>query len=173
VEGANLYKRIVIDTYSPNGSFTADTYIDLFGEGGDPDADDPWTKDDTGDAIAYADSGNPDFPTMARIDYTGGLAPGTYYIRVRGAKEAVDDYYAIRVVSLESGEALPHYDFSQPLASRPDLVDSVAPGDDDPQSGGVPLNPVPIALGETISRSLDYDYTSEKGDIDWFVLVLP
>jgi len=172
VEGPTLYDRIVIDTHSPNGSFTTDTYIDLFDSEGDPDADDPWTGDDTADAIAFNDDGNPEFPNMARIDYTGGLPPGTYYIRVRGAKEIVDEYYAIRVLSLNPGDTLPDYDFSQPLAEKPDVYEA-APGDDEPKSGGVPSNPVSIEIGATISRSIDYDYATQEGDIDWFVLVLP
>ena len=45
----------MIETFSPNGSFTANTFIDLFGPTGDPDADNPWTGDDRADAIAYDD----------------------------------------------------------------------------------------------------------------------
>jgi len=167
-----LYPRIVIDTHSPNRSFTTDTYIDLFDSEGDPDADNPWTGDDTADTIAWDDNSNPDFKTMARIDYTGGLPPGTYYIRVRGALVTADDYYAIRVLSLNPGDTLPAYDFSQDVAEKPDAYEA-APGDDEPKSGGVPSNPVDIGLGVVLSRSLDYDDTTQEGDIDWFRLVLP
>jgi hypothetical protein len=168
-----VYERIVIDTYSPNNSLTADTYIDLFDASGDPDADDPWSGDDTGDAIAYDDNGNPDWPgTYARIDYTGGLASGTYYIRVRGAADTVDDYYTIRVLSLKISDSLPLYDFPGSVGLK---YDDYEP-DDSPKSGGIPTNPVPIAIGNTnwINRALDYDTgPPAEGDIDWFELVLP
>jgi len=167
------YERIVIDTYSPNGSYTADTYIDLFDENGDPDADDPWSSDDTGEALASADSGNPDWPMMARIDYTGDLKPGDiYYIRVRGATETVDDPYAIRVLSLNVGDSLPGYVSLSPVIGLDGYED-----DDDPVStGGVPTNPVPIQLGNSNSLSRSIDNPSGlpgDGDIDWFKLVLP
>jgi LruC domain-containing protein len=164
VEGTKTYERILIDTFSPDGSLTADTYIDLFGSAGDPDADDPWTGDDTGDAIAFDDNGNTNWPgTYARIDYTGGLEAGTYYIRVRGATEEVDDFYAIRVLSLQLSDPIPGYDtFPGTDFVSPDALEP----DDEPISGGVPIAPVPIALGQTISRSI------HAGDIDWFVLVL-
>jgi hypothetical protein len=170
------YERIVIDTYSPNGSYTADTYIDLFDENGDPDADDPWSSDDTGEALASADSGNPDWPMMARIDYTGDLKPGDiYYIRVRGATETVDDPYAIRVLSLNVGDSLPGYVFLTPVVP-PDDPDSGENDDDPVSTGGVPTNPVPIQLGNANSLSRSIDNPSGlpgDGDIDWFKLVLP
>jgi len=171
---AAVYERIVIDTYSPNGSLNADTYMDLFDENGDPDADDPWIGDDTGDAIAFNDDGNPDWNNMARIDYTGGLLPGIYYIRVRGAVETVDDFYAIRVFSLNIGDSVPAYVFPGTDFLKPDILEP----DDTPQSGGVPVSPVPIQLDDAsgISRSLD-DPTPAvadgNGDVDWFELVLP
>jgi LruC domain-containing protein len=169
-KAATGYPRIVIETFSPNGSFTADTFIDLFGANGDPDADNPWTGDDTGDALAWDDNGSTNWANMSLIDYTKGLNPGTYYIRVRGNVEAFDEWYAIRVLSLNVGDSLPAYPIL-PLASKPDSVDLVGTGDDNPQSGGIPANPVEIGLGAAgaLSRSLDYD---GAGDIDWFKLVL-
>jgi len=183
-EGQKIYNRIVIETYSPNGSVYADTYIDLFyGPGnpddteenpltlGDPDADDPWTGDDTADAIAWDDDSNDsDYPGMSRIDYRGGLKPANYYIRVRGADKSVHEFYAIRVLA-DPEDPLPDYDFSLGLAGRPDTVDEEPPGDDLPISGGVPNEPVIIELNTPLSRSLDY--TNAEGDIDWFVLELP
>jgi LruC domain-containing protein len=185
VEGSKLYGRIVIDTYSPNGSYTADTYIDLFDRNGDPDADDPWTGTDTGpgQALASADSGNPTWPMMARIDYTGGMQPGgTYYIRVRGATETVDDPYAIRVLSLNAGGALPEYIPLTPVLG-PDSGENDDPvvfgpdtGEENAPTGWVPTNPVKISLGNANSLSRSIDNPSGlpgDGDIDWFILVLP
>ena len=171
--GITTYERIVIDTYSPNDASFANTYIDLFDSNGDPDADDPWVGDDTSEAIASDDDSNPNYTDMARIDYTGGLISGTYYIRVRGEFDNVDDCYEIRVLSLNILDLLPPYDFTM-LLDRPDAVDSVPPGDDDPvSSGGVPTNPVTIQLGNAnrLSRSIDYEFSVP--DIDWFKLVLP
>ena len=164
-----VYERLVIDTYSPNGSNTANTFIDLFGEAGDTDTQEPW--DQTGGspaAIASADDGNPDYPFMARIDHTGGLPSGTYYIRVRGNTALVDDFYAIRVLAPALGADLPDYQFPG-LDSKPDFYEP----DDEPRSGGVPSDPVSILLGNdnALSRSLDYDLV--QGDIDWFILELP
>jgi hypothetical protein len=164
-----VYERIVIDTYSPDMSATCDTYIDLFDVNGDPDADDPWTGDDTVDAIAFDDSSNTDWPgTYSRIDYAGGLVSGTYYIRVRGAEVTVDDFYVIRVLSLKMGDPLPGYDYPGSFSASPDNEES----DDSPQSGGVPTNPVIIELGNTnrVNRSIDFD---GSGDVDWFELLLP
>jgi hypothetical protein len=167
--GPHTYERIVIDTYSPNGSLTADTYIDLFDSNGDPDDTvDPWTDDDTTDAIAWADDGNPDFASMARIDYTGGLTSGTYYIRVRGKTSSENNYYAIRVLSLKIGEDLPDYIFPG-FDTKPDQYED----DDDPGSNWIPLKYITIQLGNAnnLSRSIDYD--SNVPDVDWFKLVLP
>lgn len=170
-QGPSVYERIVIDTFSPGFGFTPDTFIDLFDANGDPDTDDPWTGIDTGQVIAWDDNGSTEWVNMARIDYTGGMMSGTYYIRVRGNVEAFDEYYAIRVLSLNVGDSLPA-DPSVALAAKPDAFER----DDDPQSDGVPTNPVPIGLGNAnaLSRSLDYDLgPPAEGDIDWFVLVLP
>jgi hypothetical protein len=164
-----VYERIIIDTYSPNRDFTAQTYIDLFDANGDPDDDDPWTGDDTKEAIASADNGsNPDYPgTYSRIDYTGGLSSGTYYIRVRGATRTVEDFYAIRVLSLQIGEPIPDYIYPGANFALPDALEE----DDKPVLGGVPLAPPAIALNDTggLSRYLD----GAKDDVDWFKLVLP
>jgi len=168
-------ERLVVATFSPDGSFTADTYIDLFDSSGDPDADDPWAGDDTAEAIAWDDDSGYT-PSMSKIDYTGGLTAGTYYIRVRGKTAAygIDEWYGFRVRSLNVGDPLPAYpDFGTPatwlpLSAKPD-ADEV---DDNPTSGGVPANPVAIDLGEVnaVSRSLYVDGTDP--DIDWFVIVL-
>ena len=110
--------------------------------------------------------------TFARIDYQGGLTSGTYYIRVRGASEALAEYYAIRVLSLKVGEPLPSY--SRPGVHSPD-ADPYEP-DDTPISGGVPDSPVNIGLGNSNQLSRYYEDASGApgdGDVDWFKLVLP
>jgi hypothetical protein len=156
--GPHTYERIVIDTYSPNDSLTADP----------DDTVDPWTDDDTTDAIAWADDGNPDFASMARIDYTGGLTSGTYYIRVRGKTSSESSYYAIRVLSLNIGDSPPGYIFPG-FDAMPDSYED----DDDPGSNWIPLKYITIQLGNAnnLSRSIDYD--SSVPDVDWFQLDLP
>jgi hypothetical protein len=166
--GITTYERIVIDTYSPNNALTADTYVDLFDSNGDPDTDDPWSGDDTGDAIAWADDGNLDYASMARIDYTGGLTSGTYYIRVRGGTFDVSDYYAIRALSLNIGDGLPGYIFPG-LDASPDSYED----DDDPGSNWIPLSYVPLQLGNANNLSRSIDYALSVSDVDWFELVLP
>ena len=163
------YERIVIETFSPDGSVTADTYIDLFDSNGDPDADDPWTGNDTADAIAYDDDGNDSlFTGMSRVDYSGGLASGTYYIRVRGRtiSYGIDDFYAIRVLSLQLGDSIPAYP-TLAFAAKPDSEEV----DDNPTSGGIPGNPVSIDTSTPLSRTLYSNGTDPE--IDWFELVLP
>jgi LruC domain-containing protein len=171
------YPRVVIDTFSPNGDFTADTHIDLFGTAGDTDGGDPWLDTDAGQVLAAADDGG-SFPLMARLDYTGGLSPGTYFIRVRGNVEAFDEFYAIRVLMPAPGATVPAHDYAAfplALAGKPDSFES----DDDPANDFAMLNPVPIKPGDAnaLSRSLDLrSYVSDTeytGDVDWFELVLP
>jgi hypothetical protein len=162
------YERIVVETYPAILGNTTETYIDLFGSAGDPDADDPWTGDDTGDALAYASGGAPiDHASYSLIDYTGGLTSGTYYVRVRGKTEGVTGPYVLRVLSLSLGEPVPAYVYPGVFAN-PDPYET----DDNPPSGGKPTDPVPIDLGSDngINRWLDYD---TEGDVDWFQLVLP
>ena len=177
-QGPSVYERIVIDTFSPGFGFTPDTFIDLFDANGDPDTDDPWTGIDTGQVIAWDDNGSTEWVNMARIDYTGGMMSGTYYIRVRGNVEAFDEYYAIRVLSLNVGDSLPDYPiFSDPLtylplAAKPDAYDTPVI-DDNPTQGGIPTNPASIGLGTSNSLSRSFYRDGVNPDIDWFVLVLP
>jgi hypothetical protein len=161
------YERIVIETYPYQIGSITDTYVDLFGSSGDPDADDPWTGDDTADAIAYADNGspNPDHTYFSYIDYTGDLTSGTYYIRVRWSGTGSTGPYVIRALSLSVGDSLPAYEYPGAPSSDPDDFEP----DDSPISGGVPSNPAPLELGAAnyLNRWID------AGDVDWFELVLP
>lgn len=176
-----LYPRIVIDTYKPvDGGFgSADTFITLFGSAGDPDEDitpdlwnddvSPYTVDAPPDSLSENYANNPVFPTCGRIDYTGGLMSGTYYIRVRCRESTLSGVYALRVV--ESVDPTVDQDLQYPpaedwfFASNSD--DSAYEPDDDPPSGGRPTNPVDIRIGDKVNRALT------AGDVDWFRLILP
>jgi hypothetical protein len=108
---AVLYDRVIIDTYkwSDGGFGTANTFVSLFGSNGDPTLDSgltlwndnalPYTVDSPPTSIAEDDDGNLTYAQFARIDYTTGLAPGTYYIRVRGYVSTEVGPYAIRVLT--------------------------------------------------------------------------
>lgn len=168
-----LYPRIIVDTYPPNtGPGSVDTFVTLFGPTGDPTLDaspDLWNDDNapyTVDAppvsIAEDDDGNPIHPGYARVDYAGGLAAGTYYLRVRTpASTAVGGPYAIRIL------LVPDDDYASWWYGSYNTTDTPYETDDAPTSGGEPSEPVPIAIGERVNRYLD------AGDVDWFVLVLP
>ena len=166
------YERIVIDTYSPNGSIFGPTHLELFDSNGDPDSgDDFWAGDDAGDVIASDDNSHPTYTDMARIDYTGGLTSGTYYIRVRGDSKTINEFYAIRVLSLTIAESVPvHVNIA--FDFKPDSYED----DDDPASNWIPLKYIDIDLGDAnaLSRSIDNASANPAdADVDWFKLVLP
>lgn len=166
-----VYPRIVIDTYKPTGPIgvgVVDNFLTLFGPAGDTTAG---FDDAPPSSLAQNDNGNPIFSNYARIDYSGGLTSGTYYIRVRGSDSGQAGYYALRVVT--SVDSAIDQDAQYPPAedwffpSNED--DSGYETDDDPTSlsSGVPTNPVDISIGEKVNRSLT------AGDVDWLRLVLP
>jgi hypothetical protein len=165
------YERIVIETFPSMLGNTTDTCVELFGSGGDPDADDPWAGNDTADAIAYDDNSST-HTWYSYIDYQEGLTSGTYYIRVRGKTIDTTGPYAIRALSLALEESLPAYDYPNVLAV-PDPYED----DDSPvYSEGVPTNPLLLELGASKRLNRWLDYTAgppEEGDVDWFELVLP
>jgi hypothetical protein len=167
-----VYPMIIIDTYNATGGpSSVPTYISLFGATGDPTLDttpnlwnddaDPYTVDAPPLSIAENRGGNPNNPTFSRIDYTGGLPAGTYYLRVRAAVSSGNGPYAIRVL------VVPDEDYTSWLFGSANNPDTPYESDDLPQSGGVPSDPVPIAIGERLNRYLT------AGDVDWFVLTLP
>lgn len=166
-----VYPRIIIDTYNATGGpSSVPTFISLFADTGDPTLDvspslwnddvDPYTVDAPPISIAENRAGNPTEPTFARIDYTAGLQAGTYYIRVRAAASWGNGPYAIRVL-VAPDEDYTSWRFA--VLNNPDPYEP----DDPPQSGGVPSDPEPIAIGERLNRYLT------AGDVDWFVLTLP
>jgi hypothetical protein len=167
-----IYPRMIIDTYRTTGPSTVNTFISLFNSAGDPTSDSSpnlWNNDDppyTVDApplsIAEDDNGNLFYDGYARIDYTGGLTAGTYYIRVRAGLSNQFGPYSIRILTLPD-------DIYTSWLFTVSGDDALYEPDDSPQSGGIPIDPVPIAIGEKLNRFL----TSGGGDVDWFVLTLP
>jgi hypothetical protein len=154
---AIIYDRVMIDTYRPNPlmSANADTFVSLYGPQGTAAA-----------PIAEADGGNLTYPVgYARIDYSGGLPPGTYYVRVQGGTPAADGPYAFR--ALVSPNAPPNE------YAAGDYFDVVADPDpyepDDAVLNGLPTKPVAASIGAAINRFL----TTGGSDVDWFVLTLP
>ena len=169
---AVLYDRVIIDTYKPGALINAaNTFASLFGPAGDPTTETgtelwngnnpPYTVDAPPTSIAEADGGG-DHNGCARIDYTGGLAPGTYYVRVRGQKSTTDGFYAVRIL-LAPDDDYEGGDWFFPDISDPDTYET----DDNPPSGGVPTDAVPIAVGGKLNRALT------DGDVDWLVFTLP
>ena len=172
-----IYERIVIDTYKPKtGVVAADTFISLFGPAGDPTWDaDPWgdPPDYTVDAppisIAEDDDSNSTFFPCARIDYTEGLASGTYYVRVRGKKTNDTGVYAVRVLSVAIGEDIENYDAGGwYFLSTSD--DASYETDDDPESGRRANESGSITIGGKLNRAIT---TTTDSDVDWLKLTLP
>jgi hypothetical protein len=143
------YPRIVIDTFTPPAFDENDTYLTLI------DAD--------GNVVAEDDNGNPDQTNhkgCSRIDYQGGLASGTYYIKVYNPTATGNPNYGIRVLDYDPG------------ASFPDIApanEDDGGSDDGVDGNGIPTSPVSIDLEEVLSRSIFPELT----DVDWFELVLP
>jgi len=142
------YQLIVIDTFHTGGGGYNDTFLTLV--------------DALGTTLATDDNGNPDQADhlgFSRITYTGGLASGTYYIKLNNPTGNGDGYYVIRVLTTDPGSTFP-------TVAK---VDETTDTDDAVDGNGIPLNPVSITLGQVISRRLDPVAT----DVDWFKLVLP
>jgi len=146
-----FYPRILIETYKPRvGAPVPLTRLYLYDSGG--------TLLDFNDRSALgADD-------TTRLDYTGGLNSGTYYIKVTGDGSA-PHYYAVRALSLSLGETPPAYDYPGGENLTEDDTDG-----DDTDTGNVPDNPVDISLGNTnwLNRAIN-----PPSDIDWLRLVLP
>jgi hypothetical protein len=148
-----LYPRIVIDTFPPTEVYpVTDTTLQLFDGGGNLVA-----QDDDNPAVPF------DFQSSARIDYTGGLVPGTYYIRVYSAATNPGPY-VIRVLELAVGESLLAYVFPGSAVSEGN------PDGDDGATGNIPDNPTDIGLGNDNQLNKDLDPGT---DVDWLRLVLP
>ena len=167
----DVYPRVVIETFDPNGSAFTSPFISLFGPSGDTTADpigagpNEWKDDlspftvDSG--VAIVESGTTG--TWVSIDYQGGLAPGVYYVRVRGAQSYQTGAYAIRFLSLNVGDPLPAYT----TFGTQNATDSPYEPDD-AVALGIPSSPVSVTLGTERNRFLQVD-----ADMDWFILTLP
>ena len=161
-----IFDRIVIETFSPTGAgdYSTDTYLALFDSAGDPTPLTPY--DDTG-ALAQNDNSNdnPGHIWYSRIDYALGLAPGTYYIKVRGSSFNQIGPYGIRVLAAPSA-AYSYFGVTNP-ASAPPWDDSYE--NDDPMTGGIPASPLSIRLGVQENW---HNRALVDSDIDWFILIL-
>jgi hypothetical protein len=181
-----IYGLIVIDTYYPKAGAqvsAVDTWVSLFGSGADPTVNSPniWNNDTppyTTETSAVAENGS--VGNYGRVTYSGGLAPGTYYIRVRGVQSVMNGAYAVRVLATPAdsptGGSWPWYfTGTNPTDANP-AGGSYEP-DDSPLQGGVPPNAVPITLGGKLNRWLTAGNitaaTPVPGDVDWFKLTLP
>jgi hypothetical protein len=157
-----VYERIVIETYHPmsSGSADTDTTLRLYDASG--------TLVDFNEDVDAAD---PFYPS-ARIDHTAVLEPGIYYIRIN-SDAANFGPYVVRVLSLKTGEALPAYDYPGALAVED------WPDGDDVATGNIPAAPLDIQLGSLnrLSRRLttepDHLNVALPHDEDWLKLQLP
>jgi len=142
----------IIETFV-NPFLESDTYLSLF--------------DASGNRIAEDDNGNPDQANhkgCSRISIVGGLAAGTYYIKVENRTGDGNPNYGIRVLDYDPGAVIP---------TTPTTTNENDGGIDDAIDGtgvddGIPTNPVPINIGDEISRAI-----APAGDVDWFELTVP
>jgi len=177
-----IYPHIVIDTYNPvYGGAAVMPWVSLFGSSGDTTTESPdlWNTDQppyTTETSAIAEDGA--LGLYGRVDYAGGLAPGTYYVRVRGLTSTQNGAYGIRVLDTSAdnptGPSWPWY-FAATNPTDANPVGGFYEPDDNPLQGGVPTNPVPITLNGKLNRWLTPGNVGSgtPGDVDWFVLTLP
>ena len=189
-----IYDEVVIDTYLPvyGSPASVNTWVSLFGPNGDTTVDPPsltdvWNTDAgspyTTETSALAENGGPG--KYGRVDYAAGLAPGTYYIRVRTLYSYQQGAYGIRILDTAAdsptGSGWAWYFTSTNQAEANPSGGSYEP-DDTPLQGGVPTNPVAITLNQKINRWLEpgdiagsgiISTTPTPGDVDWFKLTLP
>ena len=157
--GGQAYPRIVIETY-PYKSGAAATFINLA------------LYDSKGAQVALSSTvpvSDPNYPS-GRIDYTGGLSPGTYYVKITDNGTSGGPY-VIRAVSLALTDALPAYVYPGGIATEP------WPDGDDASTGNIPAAPKVISLGASnyLNRLLDMsaDQSFTPGDVDWVKITLP
>lgn len=167
---AIIFDRIVIETFSPTGKSIddTDTYLSLFDSAGDQT---PGTPYNDSDAMAANWLGNSNHNWYSRIDTDvdmgrTGLAPGTYYIKVRGAISDKTGPYGIRVAT-DPAAAYSYFGATNPV-SDPNTVDD-SYENDDPMTGSIPDNPLSIKLNVQENW---HNRTLIESDIDWFILQL-
>jgi hypothetical protein len=171
-----IYGEIVIQTYQATSSAASnvDTVVSLFGSSGDTTVDLPnlWNNDlspFSTETSAIAENGGR--LVYGKIDYTGGLLPGTYYVRVRSPLSTHTGAYAIRVLTAPAAvDSTWQFGTTNPSDAPYEV-------DDNPLQGGVPTNPatLTIGLGGQLNRWLAAGNIASgtPGDVDWFKLVLP
>jgi hypothetical protein len=141
---------LVIDTFYPNGGGLSDTQLLLI--------------DAVGTVLAEDDDGNPlqgIHDGYSRIELPGGLPAGVYCVRVINDSGTGSPYYAIRVLDFDPGTSFPTLSTTNEKdGGSDDAVDAL----------GVPINPVPIQLGDAgaLSRAVFPVVT----DVDWVEFVL-
>ena len=178
-----IYPRIVIDTYQPTTSpaSAVDTFVSLFDSTGDTTDDTPdlWNTDTppyTTETGAIAEDG--DRGRYGSVDYSGGLAPGTYYVRVRSAMSGHQGGYGIRVLDTAADSPVdsswPWY-FSATNPTEANPAGGSFETDDSPLQGGAPVKSAAITLNGKLNRWLTPGAISSgtQGDVDWFKLTLP
>jgi hypothetical protein len=171
-----IYDEVFIETYGPTDAITLIPtwptlydYIDLFGPAGDNSATsyNLWSSNqDQSVALAWSNGSN--FIDLqayqfAMIDYKGALAPGTYYLRIRGYTSTTTGPYALRVLTSVADVAAPWFFTSENASDAP------YESDDNPTAGGggVPTNPASITVGGKLNRYIT------AGDVDWVRITLP
>jgi hypothetical protein len=155
------YARIVIDTYEPQGGLPmyipADTFLTLYG-----------LKNSIWEVAASDDDGNQDIGQAgsSRIELFD-VAPGQYFLKVtKGPTSPAGTIgpYAVRVLSVDVGAALPGYPPAFDVPSDP-YENMDAPEAAPPLS----ITPVSIKLGtDDFGRILD-----TADDVDWLEITLP
>ena len=112
---STTYPRIVIETY-PYKSAAAATFTNLA------------LYDSNGAQVALSTRvpvSDPNYPS-GRIDYTGGLVSGTYYIKITD-NGSDGGPYVIRAVSLALTDALPAYAYPGGIATEPGRMGTTPP----------------------------------------------
>ena len=143
-----FYERVVLETFHPQGPLGAatNTSITLFDSSGTQldQADTPFTFD--------------------TLDYSAGLDPGTYYVKVSSPNGNTGPY-ELRALQLDAGDSLNDHPPTPDGSTSDDST--YEPDNDVPWSGAAP-NPVPLALGGVRNRRL-----GSATDVDWLALTLP
>ncbi len=144
-DGGRKYE-MVFETFPPTGSNPMQTpgmVVELYDNGG--------ALIDSSFASGYT-----------KVDCTGGaaLATGIYYVKIYSFAAGAYGF------SVRSSVTMPIPYFGSALGSAGD--DPYETGDAD-NGSNVPDSPVPIRVGASLNRYIDWD----TGDIDWFKIVLP
>jgi len=172
------YPEIVIDTFHPTGFGFVFKFlvIDLFDSSGVQISQDPWSSPginalavDGNSISGFGSNPSPHQTGFAYIDYKPAVLPvsGTVlYVRIRlySNLTSTPGPYAVRILTAASDPLIDTY----PYYGSTNPADSPYESDDNPTFGGVPTNPVLLALGGSLNRSI-----GSLGDVDWLKITLP